>query len=330
MENNKAILSVIIPVYNAEKYISECLDSILKKTDLNIEVLVIDDGSTDDSKNIIEEYVRKDKRIRYIYQNNGGVSTARNNGLDNASSKYILFLDADDYLEEDTFEDLFSRLEMDMPDFMAYAKKILYPDGRGKDVYFDFKDNTCQDSKYIFELMYASSSFNECWGKVFKKDIIDKYHLRFPKNIKIGEDLLFVYDYFEKCKSFKLVNKCLLVYRQHDESAMRKSITDDRLRITDMLYTAGQKYLDEIGNKDLRYKADIYYFRVITNLCREYAASEDSSKCIKRIYNSDVTAKIMRKLKFKMIPLYKKHEYVLLKFRLIKLSAMYYGLKAKA
>ena len=193
MENNKAILSVIIPVYNAEKYISECLDSILKKTDLNIEVLVIDDGSNDDSKNIIEEYIRKDNRIRYIYQNNGGVSTARNNGLDNASGKYILFLDADDYLEEDAFEDLFSRLEMDMPDFMAYAKKILYPDGRGKDVYFDFKDNTCQDSKYIFELMYASSSFNECWGKIYKKEIIDKYGLRFPAGIKIGEDLLFVF-----------------------------------------------------------------------------------------------------------------------------------------
>lgn len=330
MENNKALLSVIIPVYNADRYISECLESIIKVSSHDIEVVVIDDGSTDNSKQIIEEYAVRDTRIRYIRQNNGGVSAARNNGLENASGEYILFLDADDYLETEVFYELVSSIGVDTPDFTAYSKKILYPDGRVKDVYYDFGDNTCSDSKYIFELMYASSSFNECWGKIFKKDIIDKYHLRFPRNIKIGEDLLFVYEYFEKCNSFKLVNKCLLVYRQHADSAMRKSITDDRLKITDMLYTAGQKYLDEIGNQDLRNKADTYYFRVLTNLCREYGALQDSRRSIEMIYRSEVTQKIMEKLSIKKIPLYKRHEYLLMKFKFIKLSAMYYGLKARA
>ena len=330
MENNKAILSVIIPVYNAGSYISECLDSIIKISNPDVEVLAIDDGSTDNSRQIIEEYARKDIRIRYIYQKNGGVSVARNNGLENASGEYILFLDADDYLEINVFNKLVSSLKPDMPDFTAYSKKILYPDGRVKDVYYGFRDNTCSDSKFIFELMYVSSSFNECWGKVFKKDIIDKYHLRFPKNIKIGEDLLFVYEYFEKCNSFELVNECLLVYRQHDESAMRKSLTDDRLKITAMLYATGQKYLDSIDDQELRHKADIYYFRVITNLCREYAASPKASGCIRMIYSSEVVAKIMDKLSLKMIPLYKKHEYILMKFKLTKLSAMYYGFKARA
>lgn len=330
MVNNKINLSVIIPVYNAARYISECLNSIIGSSCDDIEVLVIDDGSTDNSKDIAEEYVRKDKRIQYIYQNNGGVSAARNKGLDNAKGRYVMFLDADDFVDTKVFDDMILTLSKDMDDFTAYSKTILYPNGRTKDIYFDFKNDYCSDKGFIYELMYASSSFNECWGKIFKKEIIDKYSLRFPQGIKIGEDLLFVYSYFDKCDSFKLVNRCLLMYRQHEESAMRNSLTDDRLAFTDMLYNAGQNYLNKINDSVLQYKADIYYFRVLTNLCREFASSNSRNESIRRIYTSEVSTKIMKKLKLKMIPLYKKHEYLLMKCKMIRLSALYYGLKARA
>ena len=330
MVNNKINLSVIIPAYNAERYIPECLDSIIKNGCDDIEVLVIDDGSTDNSKDVIKEYVRKDNRIQYIYQNNSGVSAARNMGLDNAKGRYIMFLDADDFVDNKVFDELLENILEEMPDFTAYSKKILYPNGRIKDIFFDIKEDRCSDKRFIYELMYASSSFNECWGKIYKKEIIDKYGLRFPAGIKIGEDLLFVYSYFEKCNSFELVNSCLLMYRQHEESAMRKSLTDDRLKITDMLYNCGQDYLNKINDLELSYKADIYYFRVLTNLCREFASSNSRNESIRRIYTSEVSNKIMKKLKLKMIPTYKMHEYLLMKYKMVSLSAFYYGLKARA
>lgn len=330
MENNKIGLSVIIPIYNAGKYISQCIESITKSFQANIEILVIDDGSTDNSKSEVERFAHADKRVKYIFQNNSGVSVARNKGLDNAVGKYILFLDADDYIETEIFNNLVSRLEQNMPDFTAYSKKILYPDGSIKKVLFDFKDNACNDKQFIYELMYASSAFNECWGKVFKKEIIDTYKLRFPEGIKIGEDLLFVYNYFEKCKSFELVNEAILVYRQHDESVMKNSLAKDRLSNTKMLYNIGQSYLDKINDSRLKHKADIYYFRVITNLCREFARSDDAGKCIRMIYSSDITSEIVSKLRIKMIPLYKKHEFILMKFKMYRLSAVYYRLKARA
>ncbi|MCR5769651.1 MAG: glycosyltransferase [Butyrivibrio sp.] len=330
MVNNNVKLSVIIPVYNADKYISDCLNSIIKNASSDIEILVIDDGSTDNSKNIISDFIKRDGRIKCITQENSGVSEARNNGLRNAKGEYILFLDADDYLEEDVFNYLILSLYEDVSDYTAYSKKILYSDGTTKDIFYSCDQEKCSDSGYINELMYASSSFNECWGKVFKKEIIDKYNIKFPKNIAIGEDLLFVYDYFEKCKSLELVNKCLIVYRQHSGSAMKKSLTDDRLKYTDMLYTVGNRYVNALNDKRLSYKADIYYFRVITNLCREYAACKDNNKCIEMIYRSEVAQKVMSKLNISMIPLYKKHEYLLIKLKLVKLSALYYRLKARA
>ena len=134
-------ITFIIPAYNAERYIPECLDSIIKNRCDDIEVLVIDDGSTDNSKDVIKEYVRKDNRIQYIYQNNSGVSAARNMGLDNAKGRYIMFLDADDFVDNKVFDELLEDILEEMPDFMAYSKKILYPNGRIKDIFFDIKED---------------------------------------------------------------------------------------------------------------------------------------------------------------------------------------------
>ena len=103
-------ISIIIPVYNVEKYLNKCLNSVIEQTYKNIEVILIDDGSTDNSGKICDEYAKNDIRIKIIHQQNGGVSTARNNGLEHATGKYITFVDSDDYIEKEMIETMAKKI----------------------------------------------------------------------------------------------------------------------------------------------------------------------------------------------------------------------------
>ena len=120
-------LSIIIPVYNAEKYIRECLDSVICKK-YDCEVILVNDGSSDSSLTICEEYSRRDDRIKIVNKNNGGVSSARNAGLLQATGKYVMFLDADDYFTDDAFEYIDKYIKCDKYDFVAMSYSSLFED----------------------------------------------------------------------------------------------------------------------------------------------------------------------------------------------------------
>ena len=121
-------VSVIIPVYNVEKYLGECLDSVLRQTLEDIEIICVDDGSTDGSAKMLAEYAAKDPRIRIITQANAGLSAARNVGMDAATGKYIYFLDSDDYIKDDAMEKCFSICERDGLDQLVFNSECLFED----------------------------------------------------------------------------------------------------------------------------------------------------------------------------------------------------------
>lgn len=193
---NKPKVSIIVPVFNAEKYIRRCIDSILSQTFTDFELLLIDDGSKDKSGEICEEYAGKDKRVRVFYKENGGVSSARNLGLDECLGEYISFIDADDYIEANTLSDALFADGYDL---------IQIPRNNGSYFKHYTRDVICREQDEFLKFIYKNYYF-ECWGRFYKRSIMSG--LRFNENIKIGEDLLLFLDIYPKVSSFLLSSKC--------------------------------------------------------------------------------------------------------------------------
>ncbi len=317
------LLSIIIPSYNAGKYIAECLKSINKLPLRSIEIVVINDGSKDNTAAIVEECSRSDDRIRLYNLENGGVSRARNEGIERANGEYLMFLDADDLLLTEAFDLLIENIKSDSYDFTAFSRDILEENGRIWKQPFNNNGNEISDKAAVDQIMYADSLLNECWGKLFKRSIIDEYSIRFPVDVPIGEDLMFVMNYYSHCKKVHVYNTSLVLYRQHGGSAMRRYNISDRMGYTEMLFDYSKKYLPD----DMMSMVFFYNFKILTNLCREYAKSGINSEAVRVVYNSDMTNEVMSELDISSIPLYRKHEYILMKNKMFRLSAIYYFFK---
>lgn len=191
MTNQSPKISVIVPVYNVQKYLSRCIDSILFQTFTDFELLLIDDGSQDNSGKICDEYAKKDTRIRVFHKKNGGVSSARNLGLDNASGKWISFVDADDFLEQDYFpDDLLANESWDV---------IQVPRSRGSYFHTYNKDFMCINRSEVIKFLHKNFYF-ECWGRFINSKILSEK--RFDETIKIGEDLLFFVSIFNQISTY--------------------------------------------------------------------------------------------------------------------------------
>lgn len=195
----KPFISIIVPVYNSEKTLQRCVDSILNLTFIDWELLLIDDGSKDKSGEICDKYAAKDCRIKIFHKANGGVSSARNLGLDNAIGKWITFVDSDDYIESNTFLDVnFS----DNFDLYVYGVRIIN-EGRKfipPEMLINVNDVKSLD-RYLCEIYFTTP-----WGKIYKRHIINEYNLRFDIELKIGEDTDFVFRYLYYVETIKLVS----------------------------------------------------------------------------------------------------------------------------
>lgn len=187
-------ISVIVPVYNAEKYLRRCVDSILAQSYKDFELLLVDDGSTDASNVICNEYVEKDCRVRVFHKQNGGVSSARNVGIDYALGEWITFIDSDDWVSESYLYNLFSHIDDGVDLIISYAE-IVYSNGlHQKEIY---------DSKIVtnnYDVLFIENDLNwhtSPWSKLFKNKLCKE--LRFVEGMHIGEDLVFLYSYIMRC-----------------------------------------------------------------------------------------------------------------------------------
>lgn len=206
------LISVIVPVYNVEKYLSRCIDSILAQTFTDFELLLIDDGSKDKSGEICDEYALKDNRIRVFHKENGGVSSARNIGLDNAMGEWICFCDSDDYVRSDyllTFMNLDMTTDLLSQGFYSenwmnsIPKTITQKEG----IYYD------QECFQLILDMYKSTHLGYLWCKAFKKYIICDNNIKFDEGFKHMEDLDFILKYCLRVRSIANSSKANYEYR---------------------------------------------------------------------------------------------------------------------
>jgi len=224
---NDYLVSVIVPVYNVESYLTNCLNSIIRQTYKNIEVLLIDDGSTDNSGVICDNYQKIDKRIITIHKTNGGLSSARNVGIQNAKGNYIFFVDSDDYIEIDLIKkcvDLFNNSHADLIRFAYKTSKGDVIGGTGNG-FFCFQ-NVESKIQFITKTLIKNNIGWETWRGAYKKSIIDNYSLYFPDNNFIfAEDMFFTLIYLFYCNSFSYLDNPLYNYTIREDSIIGKTKT---------------------------------------------------------------------------------------------------------
>lgn len=207
-------VSIIMPTFNSEKTLKATIKSILRQTYKNIELIIVDDGSTDDTKRICMEFCNIDNRIIYIYMKKTGVSKARNIAIEKATGKYIMFIDSDDEYLENTVEIMINNIEegydlVCASFFYKYGNKLVKN-----------RINTIStDANTILEcinFLHKSNTLKTLWNKIFRKDIISKNKIRMDEKLNNGEDYKFTIDYLKFCNAIKVIQDYIYIYNVHN------------------------------------------------------------------------------------------------------------------
>lgn len=221
------MLSVILPVYNVEEYLGECLDSIIGQSFADIEVVCVNDGSTDKSEKIIKDYLLKDNRIKLINQPNKGAASARNTGIEAANGDYILILDSDDYLEENALQEMYNRSKSsDLDILIAYSYDLDNKTGEKTLPAYHLKKQYLPSKKVFNYKDFPDYVFNFsvgwAWDKLYKKSFIEKYNLRFP-NLQNTEDAYFVFMSLVLADRISVIEDALITHRVNNQTQLSQS-----------------------------------------------------------------------------------------------------------
>ncbi len=239
----KGLISVIVPVYNVEKYLDRCIESIVNQTYKDLEIILVDDGSKDNSSKLCDNWSKKDKRIKVIHQQNIGVSSARNKGLDLCKGKYITFVDSDDYIEQDTYDQTisyFNSYNVDIVRFQSIRELKKYKIKSSNSVVgkIEYKENKNQ----ILDLFLKKHEFGSVCGSIFKKSIIGEN--RFIEDLKFGEDYYFYFNVIFNSSSMYITNKAYYHYVCNNNSATQnfnlnksKISIENHYRVDLMIYS---------------------------------------------------------------------------------------------
>lgn len=220
-QTNDTLVSVIVPIYNVEKYIHRCIDSLLNQTLKEIEIILVNDGSPDNCGEIIDSYAKQYTNIVALHKENGGLSDARNAGLKIAKGKYVGFVDPDDYVEHDMFEKMYLSAKTNESDLVFCGYNEIFSSTLTKKRTFDF----ISEFKVATDILTACVQGNigaYAWNKIYKNSIIKDNSIQFPKGVIVVEDQVFFCEYIKHTRSFSAVTDCLYNYIRNNESICAK------------------------------------------------------------------------------------------------------------
>lgn len=269
------MVSVIIPVYNVEKYLDKCIESIINQTYKNLEIIIINDGSTDNSEDIIKKYIHH-SNIVYLKQKNKGISETRNIGVEIANGEFILFVDSDDYIEADCIEKAVNKIKETNSDMAIFGYRVFYENNKSdKYKLYEIEDRVYTNLEVLDMIMnYKVKGF--AWDKLYKKDLLKKYKFKF----EIGR---YVEDWFPVFKQIYLSNKICFVndalynYQIRQNSISRekneKLAEDYHFAITQIKQYIEQEKI-EIDRKSM----NTFNINTTYNLIRNYYISHESRK----------------------------------------------------
>lgn len=268
-------ISIIVPIYNAEKYLEKCIDSLVNQTKREIEIILINDGSTDSSEEIIKSY--KDKRIKYYKNPNQGIGKTRNFGISKATGKYLMFVDSDDYISLDACEKLYNYAKKNNLDLVVCDFYKVYDDGRiDKEKLKSFKNTKLKDNKnLLLDINLAP------WNKLYKKELLTKNNISFVENLKY-EDAPFVIAALDKADKIGKLDQYINYYAIHQssETTIRDERVFDIIKIVDMI----RKYF--FTNHNFKSVVDILTVQILTNYNIQQRYQENKQIAMKFINES--------------------------------------------
>ncbi len=241
------MISIVVPVYKSEKTLGGCLESLQAQTYQDIEVICVIDGSPDSCGDICDSYAEKDSRIKVIKRENGGVSSARNRGIDEAQGEYLMFVDSDDTVEPDYCEKMWKAHQETGADMVICGFHHWYV---GRDVPKVPSNPGVYDTKSYgsdFLKLYQEGFLNMPWNKLFKKEMAG----RFDTSLSLGEDLLFNMDYLEKCNKLAVLSDALINYIQEEKgNTLSTKKRDNKLEIASKVCAGVQSYYEKISGEN--------------------------------------------------------------------------------
>lgn len=296
----KALISIIVPAYNAQRYIEKCLNSLLEQTYEKIEILVIDDGSKDDTGPICDVYKERDTRIKVFHVENGGVSRARNYGIAEAAGEYIMFVDSDDYVTDDYVETHYHAICEKDADWAITGYYICYPTSQEKNI---VENNYCgiynkKNFGKIFSELYRKYFLNSPWNKIYKKELITK---EFCTDMALGEDLRFNLDYLENVQSICVQNGCCYYYMcDEQKESLTKRISKENFSSEKNNYHRLIEWCEKLQVEDMENIQQLYVESIVAMLftmARKRFTSEEKKEMIGELCQDTQTRSAMRKIK---------------------------------
>lgn len=264
-------ISIIVPVYNVEQYLPQCIDSILDQTFSDFELLLIDDGSPDKSGEICDEYAKKDNRIRVFHKENGGVSSARNLGLDNAESEWVTFVDADDWISKKYIENLYAPILSDNEIEFVQAGCTNYVNNKIANIEQQYDYFKGEGPLFVFNHFRGLT-----FSKLFNLENVIRIHgLRFDEQMRTTEDMAFTLDYLIYVKKYCFIAEVGYYYRHNTESLTHsRAITPYKNSLAEFkhLHSSVQKYIDVhcIVGKDRKFRKQQNANRLFSTLINIY------------------------------------------------------------
>lgn len=292
-----SLLSIVIPVYNAEDVLSCSMNSLLNRTVKDFDIILVDDGSTDNSAKICDKYSNDNERVSVVHKTNGGLASSRNAGIKAARTEYIAFLDADDFFSETFVEDVLEIIKNYNPDCIYFGWQYVTKEGIQPGKIADLTKNVILDKDYLHKVIIPpmlnliddKDHFidNFAWNKIYRTDLIKQYSVAFDENRRIWEDRVFVVEYLRYCDTFYCMDKAYYNYVQVAGSLASKYY----LNMFDIVLDSYNKYFKWFsGEYDFNTSfANTYYCHVIENVI--YRSLEQSD------YTEEIHANIIRTLK---------------------------------
>lgn len=324
MVSEEDLISVIVPIYNVEKYLDKCIQSIINQTYKNLEIILVDDGSTDNCPKICDDFAKKDERIKVIHKKNEGVSSARNIGLDEASGIWISFVDGDDWLECDFCKTLMKNITENNADIglCSYNRVV----SNKVEKISLIKNEVVDSRKFLINCLNPQSQFGSCCMKIIKSSAI--YKLRLNENLDVAEDALFNIELSEKIKKVVTLEEKLYNYRINMSSAVKRFKQDYVLKYEKAM-KAARKYIIENYTNDneiITNLANFISFHVMliaVNYCFHPENNEKNKiKLLKKVCNIEIFKEGILNSNYNGFSITRKITLFTLKYRLYYLTKL--------
>ena len=295
-----AEVSIIVPVYQVEKYIRQCVDSIFAQTFTDFELILVDDGSKDKSGQICDEYARMDKRVKVIHKENGGLSDARNKGMDQASGNYFMFVDSDDYIAPTMIECLYKSILNENADIAACNYLYYFENDRKKNFATNIKSEVLSGAEIFYNRKNERNYgiWTVAWNKLYKREVFGNIRFRLGK---YHEDEFWANDIYQMDITVIMIPECLYYYRQRDNSIMGKKSIARNLDILEAFQERIYIYLKNPKYSGQAYKVLVYSLEYLEESNRLITNRDEKNKFVQAENRTKDIIKQLKKRKLSKI-----------------------------